>query len=358
MSSTSKQQRKQKKRQQKNIEQRKRTEAIKRQRARQSQYPVVRIDDTYGDPRFIEAVKLAATRTDFDNPELFGDADRAFHKILRADGLGEAARVVRAVSLRLALDQHPAANVLAHTLAMSYGEALFQQIPEDVRKRFLPYNDMRVDFTARDIVLRFSSMNRKSGDGGTIFYSSRRPKISLRDQEWKVAFSRHAIERICARLNPRYLTYAAAGDVHAVLNTCIWYEPVTLFPNHPAFAIWDTCSNPTNLSYQLFVREVLGERNVVPGNGPCYHRVGYCPVVFEDGFAKAKTFLCPGYDTTPEYGLVRKSRMSALDKDLMIHSASSSDLLHIADEGVEAIKWFHENGVLQVKQMRHKVFDE
>lgn len=347
---------KHRKRQQKNNERRKRAEEIKRQRIRQSQYPVVRIDDTYGDPRFIEAVKVAVTKTDFDVPEIFGHAERAFHTVLNAAGVG-GPRFVRKADLQQALDQHPEASLLILTLCMRYGEALFQQIPEDVRKRFLPYNDVQVDFTGRDIVLRFSSMQRKSGVGGTIFYSSRRPTIRLQRQEWKVGFSRHAIERICARLNPRYLTYAAAGDVHAVLNKCVWFEPVTLYGNQPAFAMWDICNNPATLSYQLYVREVLGEENIVAGRGPCYHRIGYCPVVFEDGFAKAKSFFCPGYRKTPEYGLVRHSDLPELEKDLLLHSASSSDVLHFAEEGMEAVKWFHDHGVPQVAQMRHQVFD-
>jgi hypothetical protein len=122
--------------------------------------------------------------------------------------------------------------------------------------------------------------------------------------------------------------------------------------------MWDTCGDRVNIRHGVYVQNVLGEENVVPRQGPCYHRVGYCPVAFEDGFAKAKTFLCPGYDTTPEYGLVKASRLPELEKDLLIHYASSSDVTHVAEEGVEAIKWFHDNGVPQVKQMRHVVFDE
>jgi hypothetical protein len=351
--------RKQKKREQKNIERRKREEQIRKQRVREGRYPMIRIDETHGHPEFVKVVRDALAKIDFDDPNTFGPAERAFLQVLREDGVRGAASVLNEAVARLEDSGNPDAPLLVPTLLPHFGDVLFNKIPEETRQKLLPYNDVRVDYVGHDIVLRLSSMRRKSGGwGGTIHYSNREPTIRLQDQEWKVGFSRHAIERICARLNPRYLTYAAAGDVHAVLNKCIWYEPVTLFPDQPAFAIWDTCNNPTFLSYRLFVQEVLGEQNVVPGDGPCYHRVGYCPVAFEDGFAKAKSFLCPGYEGTPEYGLVRRSRLPELEKDLLLHSASSSDLSHLAEEGVEAIKWFHDNGVPQVMQMKHKVFDE
>jgi hypothetical protein len=348
---------KQRKRQQKNVQRKKRAEQINRQRVRESQYPIVRIDDTYGDPRFVEAVKLAVATTRFDDSTLFGEFEQDFHKMVRDHGSDTAFALLEVAKRQLSLAGDPDARVLSHIAVLSYGTQLFEQIPEEVRKRYLPYNDVRVDFTGRDMVLRFSSMQRKSGEGGTIFYSHRRPTIRLQGREWKVAFSRHAIEQICKRVNPRYLTYAAAGDVHAFFSTCVWFEPVTLFGDQPAFAMWDMCGDPVNIRHEVYVRGVLGEENMGSGNGSFYHRVGYCPVAFEDGFAKAKTFLCPGYDTTPEYGLVKASRLPELEKDLLLHSASSSDVLHVAEEGVEAIRWFHNHGVPQVAQMQHQVFD-
>ena len=336
----------------------KRAEKKRRERAHEGRYPVVRYDETHGHPQFVEAVKAAVAVTDFDDPCMFGKHERAFHRVLRQKGETAAFDYLRQEVAKLSLAGDPMARVLSHTTLLSYGTQLFQQIPEETRKRFLPFHDVRADFEGRDIVLRFSSMRRKSGDGGTIFYSRREPKIRLLDQEWKVAFSRHAIEQICTRFNPRYLSYAAAGDVHAFFSTCLWFEPVMLFGNQPAFAMWDTCGDRVNLRHGIYVQEILGEENVIPGNGRCYHRVGYCPVAFEDGFAKAKTFLCPGYDTTPEFGLVIESQLPELEKDLLLHYASSSDVTHVAEEGIEAIKWFHDNGVPQVKQMRHLVFDE
>jgi hypothetical protein len=101
---------------------------------------------------------------------------------------------------------------------------------------------------------------------------------------------------------------------------------------------------------------VLGIKNFNPSNGPCYYRVGYCPVVFENGFAKAKTFLYPGFKGTPEYGLVRKSRLSPAEKDLLIPNSTSQDTTEGLKLYLKATKWFHDNGVPQVVQIKQDVF--
>lgn len=359
MSQTSKKTVKTKRRAKKNVEQKKRSEKRRREQARKNRYPIVRIDPAGSglvDTAFVAAVQTAVASLDFDDPTAFCDADRAFHRVLREEGKHGAFRYVREQQLQLFECGHPIAPVVDHLLMMSYGTQLFERIPEETRRKFLPFNDVRVDFEGHEIVLRFAAMRRKSTDGGTAFYGRHQPKIHLLGKEWTVAFSRHAVEQICNRLNPRYLTYAAAGDVHALLNHCVFYEPQILHPNQPSFVLWDICSTPENLKHEVYVNGVLGQENVVADGGKCYYRVGYCPVVFEKHFAVAKTFLCPGFLNTPEYGLVRSSKMSALDKELLLHSASSMDIRHVADEGIESLKWFHDHGVPQVIQMKHTVF--
>jgi hypothetical protein len=161
----------------KNRKKAKRAEKKRRERAHEGRYPVVRCDETHGDPRFVEAVKAAVAKTDFDDPCMFGKHERCFHRVLRQKGEAAAFSYLRQEVVRLALAGDPMARVLEHTTLLCYGTQLFQQIPEETRRKFLPFHDVRADFEGRDIVLRFSSMRRKSGDGGTIFYSRREPTI-------------------------------------------------------------------------------------------------------------------------------------------------------------------------------------
>ena len=331
----------------------------RRERRRQNRYPNVRIDPAgtgLVDTAFLAAVQAAVASLDFDDDTAFSEPEREFHQALRKEGIQGASQLVLEAQFRLYQEGDPLAPVLPHVLQMSYGTQLFEKIPEEMRRKFLPFNDVRVDFEGHDIVLHVSAMRRKSTDGGTAFYGRHQPKISLLGKEWTVAFSRHAVEQICNRLNPRYLTYAAAGDVHALLNHCVFYEPTILHPCQPSFVIWDTCGSPSNVRQPVYVDGVLGRENLIEDGGQCYYRVGYCPVVFEKNFAVAKTFLCPGFLNTPEYGLVRSSRLPALEKDLLLHTATSNDIRHVRDESIDSIKWFHDNGVPQVVQMPHTVF--
>ena len=108
--------------------------------------------------------------------------------------------------------------------------------------------------------------------------------------------------------------------------------------------------------YRTYVQKILGEENLDPSAGKAYFRVGYCPVVFEGDFAKAKTFLYPGYTTTPEYGLVLQTALGRSEKEMLLKQATTHDSTEILlNDHPEAIKWFHDHGIPQVVQMKRDV---
>lgn len=96
-------------------------------------------------------------------------------------------------------------------LILGFGNRLLERIPEESRRHLMPYNHVRVDYRDRDIVLRFSSLLKEKGPGGTLYFSRRRPMAEFGGRQRTIAFSRHVVERICERINPRYIQYAAAG---------------------------------------------------------------------------------------------------------------------------------------------------
>jgi len=248
------------------------------------------------------------------------------------------------------------ADFMLNVFLAAVGRRLFELIPEEKLKEHLPYNDMRVYPMGNVFVVKFTQMLTSPGSRGTAYYSRHQPTVSIDGVDLKVAFSRHAVERICERLNPRWLDYMAAGDVHAVLSHCKYFELVTLHGGQPAFTFYDCCDMEGFVHHRTYVEGVLGEVDYKLSKGRAYYRVGYCPIVVERGFAKATTFLYPGFTGTPEYGSIVGSSLPYFEKERLKALARTNDSENTIMNGdVEVIRFFHENGVPQVIQS-HKDF--
>ena len=345
-------QQKQKKREQRNAEQKKYAQRLERRR----QYPKIVFDAANGDPEFVEAVRAALATIDFDDTKLFKPIEQTFYKLIRERGRRHAFGATNELLRSSSLSPHEQ-EVTRVQLILGFGSRLLERIQEETRRRLMPYNDVLVDFREHDIVLKFSSLRKEKGAGGTLYFSRRRPTVEFGGRKYTIAFSRHAIERICERINPHYIQYAAAGDVYGLFADCVYVEPFTLHGGQPAFVLYADCGEPPFVSYAVYVKEILGEKNVDPEKGKCYYRVGYCPVAFEGDFAKATTMLFPGYSGTPEYGLVRQSKLSREKKDSLIETARLLNANEVMlTDNHQIIKWFHNNGVPQVVQMTRQVF--
>ena len=95
---------KKKKRELKNLEQKRHVERVDRERRRRDRYPQVLIDPTNGDLEFVELVRKANTEIDFDDPTQFASGDRAFYVLLRQYGFRNALQVLRE-GMRTRLEQ-------------------------------------------------------------------------------------------------------------------------------------------------------------------------------------------------------------------------------------------------------------
>ena len=348
---------KQKKRDRRKAVDKHHAELVGRELRRRDQYPKVLIDPTNGDPEFVELVKKANSEIDFDDTHLFQRGERNFYRLMRQHGFSDAHKaLVKAMQFRCAAGDE-VGHIGEIAMLLGYGAKLLERIPEQTRLRLMPYNDVRVMFQHKTMILKFSSMLSQMGAGGTVFYSRRKPTVVFDGKPWTIGFSRHAIERICERINPRYIHYGASGDVHAFFSTCVYFEPVSLYGGQLAFALYDMCGNKPFAQYETYVKNVLGEENLNLSKGRPYYKVGYCPVVFEGAFAKAKTFLYPGYMATPEYGLILKSKLSRIEKDSLILNATAQDADEVVINGkLQTIKWFHDHGIPQVVHLKQEVF--
>jgi len=333
--------------------------------SRVSRYPEIVFDEAAGTPEFVSLIKDVQKDIDLDDPAVCTDTMRQCYRCIQDHGF-DAYRGSLQAALPAGDNQAMAADSFNHAFMMNYGSVLYRRIPEEVRRRYLPFNDAYVHFHGNQQFVFFSSLLSTPSDGGTIYHSRLAPTVTLGGTEWKVGFSRHAIEQAVLRLNPNYLEYAAAGDVHAFFAKCIYHEPSEInsaaHPQQPAFCMYDTCGGPTFTAYDVYAKQILGvgepDSDIV--HGGIFFRLGYFPVVFDKGFAKATTFMRPGYTGTPELRLLQHTEgMPREQKAFLLREARENTGREALLVGrFEIIKWFHDNGVLQVKRFRKPLFND
>jgi hypothetical protein len=360
MSITSLKMKKQKKRErdnrrQKLFDQKKRLE-LKRHQNYLDEFPQFHLDTKHGDPAFVQCVKKALRTINFEDRTVFQDWETELYRILKRYG----ARAVLTELLSHKLDCFeagvPHGQLIQLHFICNLGQAVFNCIPPTKREKFFPFNDVRFFPKRNHVSCIFRSLSRVKGRGGTIFYSRHRPTLAIDGVPKVIGFSKHAIERICERIKPRWKqSYAALGDVFAFFDQCRLFETCELHDGQPAFTFFDECAKGY-WSYQ-YVREVLGEENLDPREGRPYYRVGYCPAVIERDFTVAKTFLLPGHAQTPEFDAVCQSplfsmRRSSLLVEMRTQETSSSSGM----QDFDLVKIYHDLGVRQVVQIDGRVY--
>lgn len=289
------------------------------------------------DPRWVELVQRIVKDIDFR--EFPKDVRLLYDRMKNDQGFRKEVSELSGLELLTKI----------HHFFMFMGEAIFSRAGESAIKSWVPYNDIRVIPCGDKILVKFGGLLRTKGPHGTIYYSPAKPTVRFEGKEYIVGFSTHCIQQICSRLVVHPFSYAGSGDVFGFLHDCIHFEPVMLANNCPAFTFFSVCTKGFfNWNY---VTKALGD-NKVKDDGNYYSRLGYCPVIFEDGFAKAKTLLPPGYRTTPEWDcmyslpyqkrqdykkLVGSPLSSYVDKAIM----KDNRILDIPDSFFEPMCFFH-----------------
>jgi hypothetical protein len=329
-----------------------------------SQYPEIIFDESEGTPEFVAAVRKAQRDIDLDDDEVCPEPWRIAYRLIREAGY-QAVLDWRRESVADGWYSDEDMDIDAHLFMLHYGSQLFDRIPLETRQRLLPYNDLRIRPAGNCLLLSFSSLLQKPGKGGTIFYSRRRPTVTLGGYAWPVGFSRHSIDQAVMRLNPDYCKYSCSLDVHSFFANCVYLEPAELdsqkHPRQQAFSMFDVCNDPTFQTYRIYVDEVFGLQGSEPDRsaGKFHFRLGYFPVEIDNGFAKAVSFLRPGYSGTPELRtLLKADGIDRVHKASLLRDARENKSHEVLLEGrTEVIKWFHKHAVPQVKQFADVVFD-
>jgi hypothetical protein len=334
-------------------------------KAKAERYPEIVFETSQGNGYFVAEVRAVVASLDFDSPEMGPGWMREFYRRFRAEGypaariwlldLEEANRQrnIRTGYVPTSIDDCP--NVEA--LPTHLGERIFARISLETRRRFLPMNDFAVLPERDKLVLRFSSLLEEPGEWGISYYSRLMPKVEVGGKRATVAFSKHAIEQLCARRSPRYLNYGANGDAHTYLAKCIYHEVVTLDNGWQAFRLWDCCDIEGYVVHSRYVLGVFGEENRKPYSGQCHYIIGYCPFVLENGFAKAKSFLYPGFRGTPERAVLENGGEQGATYAKWLDEAENEDSepFFETERAVEVERWLQRNGAPQVVQMTREV---
>lgn len=328
-------------------------------------YPEIVFETSQGNGYFVAEVKAVVKTLDFDSPEMGPDWMRQFYRRLRAEGSRAASRWLKDLEEETlerlastatnpeALDGCPKFEDAATHL----GDRIFERLPIETRRRFLPMNDFTVDPTSGKLVIRFSSLLEEPGEWGTVYYSRLLPKVEVSGKRVTVAFSDHAIRQLCARRKPRYLTYGANGDAHTYLAKCVYHEVVRLSDGSHVIRLWDCCDLKGFLNYKHYVVDVFGEENRKSYAGKFHHILGYCPFVLDNGFAKAKSFLYPGFRGTPERELLENGGELGASHAKWLDEVDHDGAQPFCEteEAVQVTQWLHENGMPQVAQMTRDV---
>ncbi|MBW4463607.1 MAG: hypothetical protein KME47_25695 [Nodosilinea sp. WJT8-NPBG4] len=251
-------------------------------------------------------------------------------------------------------------NTYTHYLLMNaIGTYVYQKVTSDIHLKYYPDNYVSF-YPYRDgskILVQFDSLLRGQMRGQTFFYSKLKPRIKIEGKKYIVAFTQHMIDRVYERTAIDQKNYTSLGDIFSLLAA---YNPhhlelCTLNNGQPAISFWGPCGKPP-FWHSHYIPYVLGK--LVPGGGDALFRLGYSPIVLHDDFAVAKTLLYPGYKSTPEYALLQSSSFSKYEKEEMQNKSTNQDALRVVkDLDFSCIKWFHDNGITQVKQSRHELFN-
>jgi hypothetical protein len=293
-------------------------------------------------PKFVEAVRIAVEAVDFRDKAMFQDFERDVYRRVAKVGSQQATGELQALA-----DALPNGEALNFRFFTNLGEHVFHKIREETLRQFIPFHDVLFRPRGHSIQVYFRSLKQVKGPWGTTYHSRHEPKLEVNGRQLTVGFTDHAIKMACERLALEVpLTYTELGNVFAFFDQCLEFELCNLSDGRLCFTFFENCVPPFP-SYRLLAAILGGSR--VLGRDYAY-RVGYCPAVVEGRFIKAKTCIFPGFSKTPEYGRILAAGLPRETKETMKQQAKSMDARKLWEPGgVELLRWFHHQGVPQVR---------
>ena len=312
------------------------------------------------DTWFVKQVKDIIETYDFEDDTKCSPICRrvfAEYKRLGRDGFVEMVDIAAEQNLDRSFDKHMIGLTASHViwkLSAHIGDYILSRLPSICRDKPLPNYYFLVTMGEDCISIDFQFLTTKSTEKGILYYSPLEPTVHFAGIDWIVAYSRHAIERLCLRNIPKEtIDYEALVTQSLILSRNIRYEPIELVGGQPAARIYQECDGINSLPKIIYRDLILGDENYQPEQGLAHYILGYCPLGFSAGKAVATTFLYPGYKGTPEDTLMRTADIPKQKRSELLDAARHNSASRVFSEcDIELIRWYHENGVPQVVQLK------
>lgn len=238
---------------------------------------------------------------------------------------------------------------------LHFGTWVFQNLPPQYTSRFDPEHFFRVIQYGNVMIVSFRLMDHTEDKGQRIYTLPSKPTVEIQGVRWQVGLYPHALERLCLRLVPQYgLTYASCFDVFCRFDQgLLCFVPTSLADGQEAIRVDFTPPLATVFyePYAAWARRLLGlpDAHAFSRGHKWAMVLGYLPLHIQGKFARAKTFLLPGFAKTPEHALGLRSAKTASERRLL-HAMTdeTTRTLDLAGDTLAAIKWYHDNGVPQI----------
>jgi hypothetical protein len=333
----------------------KRNYALERKREKEDNKIKIKIGPYNKDiipEKFVSEVINCLHSIRLNNRELFSKDEENVFKLMKEIGVHEVAR-------KLVKYDNTREKYYDQFLLFKMGDTVFEQLKnKNILLNYIPYSHVNIMPIDKEFLVIFRALLKHKSKFGTVYYSSLKPTIKIDNKEYIVAFSRHAIERICERSIFDWKTFLGANDAFLYLERCIKYDLIEESGGYDKkyfITFYEPCSPESG--NMVYVNKVLNEIEI---NTDYCFRIGYCPIQINDNFACAITLLTPGMKGTPEDLLIKNSDLSYEDKIRIRNNVQDMISKKIWDEkqNFEAIKWFHQNGIPQVLKIKEKIFEK
>ncbi len=350
------------KKQKKRLREKKR-DARSRQRLasqRPSLYPDIVINADCEDPAFREVVAKVVSEYSYDDDSHCPPEIREHYVAIATIGWKHWYAALEAKMYREQGEGVPAKRALQQLtlpILLHFGTWLFQHLPPRYTATFTPEHFFRIDHYGNVLLVSFTLMECVEDKGQRLYIPQWEPTVRMQGVEWKVGLYPHALNRLCSRLVPQSaLTYSNCVDVfHRFNQGMLQFVPSSLADGSVAARVDFSPPLATVFydSYAAWVREVLAlpDSHDFAGDGFWSIVLGYLPLHVRGRYARAKTFLLPGFCKTPEYEAgcrhAKSIAQHALVATMMDEDNRTYDL---TGDVVEAVRWFQSIGVPQVFQ--------
>lgn len=320
-------------------------------------FPVVVCQHEGATERLADAVRTAVK--DFiirHEALLYADDTLLLHRFKRI-GIRRTASQVRTHAIKT-FGRKDAASIVSCWLSspiVSMGDHILSQLPSPVVQAYFPFSRFRIVLgRPRDnmILIEMQSLCTAKTQYGTAYFSPHKPVLEIGGGQWIVAFSDHAVRRICQRTVGSWESYLDLGYAFSVMYDTVYFEPWRTSHEEKGFVVYKEYAHPD--PKDSLIRSIVGHHD---STKRYFYRVGYCPAVVDNGFLRAKTLLLPGMTGTPEYARCLRRSITSHEKraelQQQVGNLAFSELTKPSH--LNLVKQFHDSGIPQIVSFDHEV---